>query len=56
MTPHAYGEDTHRKALRQAFLGGGSNPPGLDKDGLAVMTVAPPAADEHDKTSEIPNR
>jgi hypothetical protein len=48
-----YREDTRRKALKWAFLGGGSVPLGLDEDDPAVTAVA---ADEHDGTCEIPCR
>jgi hypothetical protein len=52
-TPHAYREDTRRKALRWAFLGRGSAPPELYKDNPAVTTLAPLATDMHDETCEI---
>jgi hypothetical protein len=56
MTPHTYHEDTRRKALRRAFLGEGSVPPTLNEDGPAVMAVAPPMVDKHNRTYKIQNR
>jgi hypothetical protein len=53
VTPHAYQEDTRRKALRWAFLGRGSVPPDLDEDDPTIMIVALPMANMNDGTCEI---
>jgi hypothetical protein len=52
----AYQEATRMKALRRAFLGGGSIPLGLNEDGPTITVVAPQATDKHDGTYGIPNR
>jgi hypothetical protein len=44
------------KALKWAFLGGVSIPPGLDEDNRSVMAVAAMMADEHDRTFKIVSR
>jgi hypothetical protein len=56
MTPYTYHEDPCRKALKWAFLGGGSVPPRLDEEDPAVTVMAIMAVDEHDGTCEIPSR
>jgi hypothetical protein len=53
---NTYPEDTHRKALRRGFLGGGSIPSGLEEDDPAATIVATTVTDRHDKTYRIPNR
>jgi hypothetical protein len=39
-----------------SLLGGGSVPPGHEKDGQTMMAMVPPTARKHDGTYEIPNR
>jgi hypothetical protein len=38
-TPHTYREDTLKRALKWAFLGNGSVPPGHDKDASTVVAT-----------------
>jgi hypothetical protein len=51
-----YWHDTHRKAPKWAFLGGGSIPYGLEEDDLAVTAEVAMAANEHDGTCKISGR
>jgi hypothetical protein len=51
--PQTYREDTHRRAPKHAFLGGGSAPLGLEEDN---PTIAAMAVVELDGTCEIPER
>jgi hypothetical protein len=56
MTPYMPLEDTHRKALKRAFLGRGSGPSGLDEEDPTIVVMATMTADEHGGIGKIPSR
>jgi hypothetical protein len=53
---NTYWEDTRMMDLKQAFLGRGFIPPGLDEEDLAIAVLVATAADKHNGTYRILSR